>query len=130
MHLKSPAFLFLYFQGGIWHVPEWAYEETKKAGDYKDLWESYAGIAEIFGEIWIGGDISYQDLDVPLLSAIAARLFLLTRAPDGLLPIDVEEQAEYVYDESCKPIRISIIDYILIKNSNKMLTVVLLISLH
>ena len=90
--MKQNYRILISFQGGIWRVPEWAYKETLKADAFPGLWEPYSLMAEKFELMWIANSMSYDDLNVPLISAIAARLFLLTREENGL-PIDVDEQA-------------------------------------
>jgi len=76
------------YHGGIWQVDEIAYDETvtqKGLKKYRDKIKAKLGID------W--NDTEWEDLDKPLYSGLAARLFLARLSAP--IPTDLASQAQY-----------------------------------
>ncbi len=77
---------------GIWQLNQkTGFEATKDVESHPGLKRAHEKISEEFGIDWDA--ISFEDLEKPLISALAARLFLLTIPEE--IPNTLEEQAEY-----------------------------------
>ena len=79
--------------GGIWQVSFVAFEDTKKFSSHGRLQRKYQRLAELYGIDWML--VSYSDLNKPLYSALAARLYL-SNDPVSIPPYHaILEQAAY-----------------------------------
>ena len=79
--------------GGIWHVSYAAFQDTLNTIAYSRLVNKYEQIWKLYRIDW--RSVNYKDLDKPLYSALAARLFL-SNFPEYIPPAhQVEDQAEY-----------------------------------
>ena len=67
------------------------FPETKNVESHPNLKEAHANIKKEFGIDWM--KVKYEDMDRPLISALAARLFVLN-IPDPI-PTTLKEQAKY-----------------------------------
>ena len=77
---------------GIWQLNQkTGFEATKDIESHPSLERAHTRIQEELGIDW--NEISFEDLDKPLISALAARLFLLTIPEE--IPDTLEEQATY-----------------------------------
>ncbi len=79
--------------GGIWQVSLIAFQDTKNHSAHWTLPRKYERIMHLYQIDWLS--VSYADLDKPLYSALAARLYL-SNDPVSIPPChDVSEQAAY-----------------------------------
>jgi hypothetical protein len=76
---------------GIWRMNKIALEDTKNVYLHPHLEKKHADILNVFGINW--KTVTTLDLHRPLISGLAARLFL-TNKP-GIIPSNAREQAEY-----------------------------------
>ena len=77
--------------GGIWQVPYHGFKDTMDIATHVRLPNKYANIKKAFGIDWTS--VTYKDLEKPLYSALAARLFL-SNSPNLIPPAhQVEKQA-------------------------------------
>jgi hypothetical protein len=79
---------------GIWRMNKTALEDTKNVDLHPHLDKKHSDIHEIFGIDWMA--ITTLDLHKPLISGLAARLYL-TNKP-GVIPSKLGEQATYWKD--------------------------------
>ena len=79
--------------GGIWQVSEYAFKDTKNEIGHIRLPRKYDYIREAFGIEW--PLVERKDLEKPLYSALAARLFL-SNVPEPIPPAHArQKQAVY-----------------------------------
>ena len=76
---------------GIWRMNKTALEDTKNVDAHPHLEKKHAEIRTVFGINWKA--ITTLDLHKPLISGLAARLYLSNKR--DVIPSKVEEQAEY-----------------------------------
>ncbi|KAM7430895.1 hypothetical protein ABFA07_018452 [Porites harrisoni] len=76
------------YYGGIWQVDEVGYRETVIQTGLKKYWDQ---IKAKLGIDWT--QTSWQDLEKPLYSGLASRLFLARLSPP--IPTDLPSQAQY-----------------------------------
>ena len=83
------------YNGGVWQVSKFAFEDTglKGTAAHYRLPSKYIKIREAFGVDW--PSVKYEQLDVPFYSALGARLYLSNFAEPIPPASCVEEQAQY-----------------------------------
>lgn len=79
------------YHGGIWQVDFIGFQETQLVSAHPKLKEHHQCLFSMLGINWMF--IDWEDLRIPLLSAIAARLLLLCK-PDPI-PTDILGRANY-----------------------------------
>jgi hypothetical protein len=79
------------YYGGIWQLDETGFNNTKNVASYPTLSANYTRINQEFNINW--PSVQWSDLEKPLYSGLAARLFLST-IPTAI-PGTVLEQANY-----------------------------------
>lgn len=79
------------FYGGIWQVHATAFKETQRYSSHESLMRKYDKIEKCLGIHW--EDTTWEDLNKPLYSGLAARLYL-SIFNEGI-PENISEQAEY-----------------------------------
>ena len=79
------------YYGGIFQVDRIGFEDTQNVASHPGLTAKFASIEEAFGINWL--EVEYEDLVIPFISAIAARLFI-SNIPEPI-PTDRTEQAHY-----------------------------------
>ena len=81
------------YHGGIWQVDEIGFQDTQNTTSHPDLVAKFARIERVFGIYWI--TVTWEDLEKPFYSALAARLFLSNIEEAIPSSSEIEEQAEY-----------------------------------
>ena len=77
---------------GIWQLNQkTGFKETKNVKAHPGLKRAHAKISEELGIDW--NEVSFEDLEKPLIAALAARLFLLTIPEE--IPDTLKGQAAY-----------------------------------
>ncbi|XP_038053358.1 uncharacterized protein LOC119725839 [Patiria miniata] len=79
------------YHGGIWQVDKIGFQSTKDTASHPGLKKKFEAIKSSLSIDW--ATVEWEDLDKPLYSAIAARLFL-TNIPSAI-PSGLAEQAAY-----------------------------------
>ena len=79
------------YHGGIWQVDEIAFKDTQATASHPLLVNKIAEIKKKFGIEWCS--VEWTDLEKPLYSGLAARLFL-SNNPEPI-PSEMDEQARY-----------------------------------
>ena len=79
------------YHGGIWQVDKIAFEDTQDTKSHSRLSKKFAKIKSKFGIEW--SCVKWKDVEKPLYSGLAARLFL-SNIPEPI-PIEIDEQARY-----------------------------------
>ena len=79
------------YHGGIWQVDKVGFEDTQDTNSHPGLVYKFAKIKEKFGIEW--SSVKWTDLEKPLYSGLAARLFLSNITET--IPSELEEQACY-----------------------------------
>lgn len=102
MFMKRVAFVMTNFgvqmsrsgsNGGIWQLSSAAFQDTKDHMSHRRLPMKYERLMELYGIDWMS--VTYSDLNKPLHSAIAARLYL-SNNPASIPPSqEIAEQAAY-----------------------------------
>lgn len=86
--------------GGIWQVSPIAFQDTKNYMAHSKLSRKYKRLMDLYQIDWML--VSYADLDKPLYSALAARLYL-SNTPFPIPPYqNISEQAAYWKDHYMK----------------------------
>ena len=83
----------LHTDGGIWQVSQYAFQDTKDEIVHGHLTSLYQRLEEIFGIKW--KEVSRVDLEIPMYSAIAARLYLSNFAEAIPPQSQISKQQEY-----------------------------------
>ena len=80
--------------GGIWQISRFAFEDTQNDRAHIRLARKYKRLEQAFGiKNW--KDVKRHDLEVPMYSAIAARLYL-SNFPEPIPPAyDIDKQQDY-----------------------------------
>lgn len=93
MSRNGDASFQLHNDGGIWQVSKYAFEDTKDELSHIRLARKYQKIQDILGINW--RKITLVDLEKPIYSAIAARLYL-SNFPETIPPsYSIDKQQEY-----------------------------------
>ena len=79
------------YHGGIWQVDETMFKDTKDVASHDKLPKKFDKIQKATGITW--KDVTWEDLQKPIYSGIAARLFLLN--DPTVIPTTVRGQAGY-----------------------------------
>ena len=93
MSRNGEASFQLHTDGGIWQVSKYAFRDTKEETAHVRLPKKYQRLEEIFGIKW--RDVSRVDLEIPMYSAIAARLYLSNFAEAIPPQYQISKQQEY-----------------------------------
>ena len=79
------------YSGGIWQVDKIGFESTKDVNSHPRLQKRFDDIESQLGIKWY--EVSWNQLEHPLYSCLASRLFLLNKP--GAIPDTLEGKAEY-----------------------------------
>ena len=83
----------LHTDGGIWQVSKYAFQDTFRTDSHVRLPKKYEKIKASLGIDW--EKITRVDLEIPIISAVAARLYLSNFAESIPPNYAIEEQADY-----------------------------------
>ena len=83
----------LHTDGGIWQVSKYAFRDTKEETAHVRLPRKYQRLEDVFGIKW--REVSRMDLEIPMYSAIAARLYLSNFAEAIPPQSQISKQQEY-----------------------------------
>ena len=89
------------YHGGIWQVDKGGFAATQDTNSHRKLKRRFDEIQEKFGLDWT--TVRYEKLREPLYSALAARLYLVTKEPPIPLSSEIEKQAQYWKDHYNTP---------------------------
>ena len=81
------------YYGGIWQVDEIAFRDTQNTESHPGLVKKYEKIKDEFGIDW--KTVTWQDLEKPFYSALAARLYLSNIEETIPSSSEIEAQAQY-----------------------------------
>ncbi len=94
MSRNGDASFRLQNDGGIWQVSRYAFDDTKNELEHVRLPKKYQKLRDILGiEDW--RNVKITDLEKPLYSALAARLYLSNFAEAIPPSFDIEKQQKY-----------------------------------
>ena len=86
----------LHTDGGIWQVSIYAFQDTLRTDSHVRLPKKYQKIKDSLGIDW--KKISRVHLEIPIISAVAARLYLSNFAEPIPPNYGIEDQADYWWD--------------------------------